>query len=148
MGGVYSRSTDRRTRIAMMARDLGLGPAQVFASVEAMMVSGEVDALWLLTPNDTRLDIMREIHRLKKSGAPVRAIACEKPLARNLAEAREMLALAEDAGLLHAARTLSGAALCRRAAALTSRGRPKSIPVRTNPGSGRAKGKAEGSFPT
>jgi predicted dehydrogenase len=101
IGGVYSRSTDRRTRIAMMARDLGLGPAQVFASVEAMMVSGEVDALWLLTPNDTRLDIMREIHRLKKSGAPVRAIACEKPLARNLAEAREMLALAEDAGLLH-----------------------------------------------
>jgi predicted dehydrogenase len=99
--GVYSRSHERRTRLAQKARDLGLGPAHVFDSVEAMAMSGEVDALWVLTPNDTRLDIMREIHRLTKAGAPIRAIACEKPLARTLAEAREMLALAEDAGLLH-----------------------------------------------
>jgi len=35
---------------------------------------------------------MREIHRLAKAGAPLRAVACEKPLARTLAEAREMLA--------------------------------------------------------
>ena len=80
---------------------LGLGPARAFESIEAMAMSGEVDALWILTPNDTRLDIMREIHRLTKAGAPLRAIACEKPLARTLAEAREMLALVEDAGLLH-----------------------------------------------
>jgi predicted dehydrogenase len=45
---------------------------------------------------------MREISALVRSGrASIRAIACEKPLARTLAEAREMLALAEDAGLLH-----------------------------------------------
>src|SRR5262249_28297507 len=31
----------------------------------------------------------------------VRAVACEKPLGRNLAEAREVLRLAEDAGLAH-----------------------------------------------
>lgn len=101
IGGIYSRSAERRTRIADMARGLGLGPAHVFGSIEAMAMSGEVDALWVLTPNDTRLDVMREIHRLKKAGAPIRAVACEKPLARTLAEAREMLALAEDAGLLH-----------------------------------------------
>lgn len=101
IGGVFSRSAERRARIAEMARALGLGPAHVFDSIEAMAMSGEVDALWLLTPNDTRLDIMREIHRLKKAGAPIRAVACEKPLARTLAEAREMLALAENAGLLH-----------------------------------------------
>jgi predicted dehydrogenase len=99
--GVYSRSHERRTKLAQKARELGLGPAHVFDSLEAMAMSGEVDALWLLTPNDTRLDIMREIHRLTKAGAPIRAIACEKPLARTLTEAREMLALAEDAGLLH-----------------------------------------------
>src|SRR3954453_6195433 len=101
VGGVYSRSAERRTRIADKARSRGLGPARAFDSIEAMVMSGEVDALWILTPNDTRLDIMREIHRLTKAGAPLRAIACEKPLARTLAEAREMLALAEDAGLLH-----------------------------------------------
>lgn len=101
IGGVYSRSAERRARIAEKARSLGLGPARAFASIEAMVMSGEVDALWILTPNDTRIDIMREIHRLTKTGAPLRAVACEKPLARTLAEAREMLALAEDAGLLH-----------------------------------------------
>jgi predicted dehydrogenase len=101
VGGVFSRSPEKRTRIAEKARALGLGPALVFDSVEAMAMSGEVDALWILTPNDTRLDIMREIHRLKKAGAPLRAIACEKPLARTLHEAREMLTLVEDANLLH-----------------------------------------------
>ena len=101
IGGVYSRSVERRTRIAEKARSLGLGQAHAFDSIEAMAMSGEVDALWLLTPNDTHLDIMREIHRLTTAGAPLRAVACEKPLARTLAEAREMLALVEDAGLLH-----------------------------------------------
>ena len=101
VGGVFSRSAERRTRIAANARELGLGPAHIFDTLEAMVMSGEVDALWILTPNDTRLDIMREIHRLKKAGAPIRAVACEKPLARTLVEAREMLRLAEDAALLH-----------------------------------------------
>ncbi|WP_198029415.1 hypothetical protein [Bradyrhizobium sp. WSM3983] len=41
----------------------------MFDSIEALAMSGEVDALWLLTPNDTRLDIMREIHRVTKAGA-------------------------------------------------------------------------------
>jgi predicted dehydrogenase len=101
IGGIYSRSAERRTRIAEQSRRLGLGPAHMFDSLESMLMSGEVDALWLLTPNDTRLEIMREIHRLRKAGSPIRAVACEKPLARTLAESREMLRLAEDADLLH-----------------------------------------------
>ena len=101
IGGVTSRSAERRERIATKARDLGLGPARAFDSLAAMANSGEVDALWILTPNDTRLDIMREIHALVRAGAPIRAVACEKPLARTLTEAREMLRLADDAGLLH-----------------------------------------------
>src|SRR3546814_3476947 len=45
---------------------------------------------------------MREIHRLAKAGrGSLRAVACENPLARTVAEAREMLRLAEDAGLIH-----------------------------------------------
>ncbi len=99
--GVYSRSADKRTRIVEKANGLGLGPARSFESIEAMCMSGEVDALWILTPNDTRLDVMRQIHGLVKAGAPIRAVACEKPLARTLGEAREMLRLVEDAGLLH-----------------------------------------------
>ena len=35
IGGVYSRSAERRTRIAEKARSLGLGEARAFDSIEA-----------------------------------------------------------------------------------------------------------------
>ncbi|MCP4689311.1 MAG: Gfo/Idh/MocA family oxidoreductase, partial [Desulfobacterales bacterium] len=56
----------------------------------------------ILSPNFTRLEVMRTISRLVQSGeSKVFAAACEKPLARTLTEAREMLQLAEAAGLRH-----------------------------------------------
>ncbi len=69
--GIYSRSADKREKIAALANSLGLGPAKAFDSIEAMVMSGTVDALWIMTPNDTRLPVMREIHRLAKAGAPL-----------------------------------------------------------------------------
>ena len=65
------------------------------------MASEEVDAVWILGPNDTRLDHMWAIRDAMEGGASLLGVACEKPLARNLAEAREMLRLAEEAGLNH-----------------------------------------------
>jgi predicted dehydrogenase len=45
---------------------------------------------------------MRTLHAEVKAGrSKIFAVACEKPLARTVAEAREMLRLAEDAGLNH-----------------------------------------------
>ena len=100
--GVYSPRAERREPFARKVRDLDLGPCVAYPSIEAMLTSGEVDAVWLLSVNHARLDVMREIHRVVKSGhTAVRAVACEKPLARTLAEAREMLRLVEDCGLLH-----------------------------------------------
>ena len=100
--GVYSPRADRRDAFAATARQLGLGNCAAYPSLEAMLASGEVDAVWVTTPNHTRLDTMRAVHAAAKAGLGVlRAVACEKPLARTLGEAREMLRLAEDAGLLH-----------------------------------------------
>jgi predicted dehydrogenase len=65
-----------------------------------MVRSGEVDAIWLLGTNNTRVESMRAIVAAA-GGTPLRAVACEKPLARNLREARELLRLAEEAGLNH-----------------------------------------------
>jgi len=102
VAGVFSTTAARREAAAALANELGLGPCRAFASIEAMLASGEVDAVWILSPNDTRLEAMREIHRLVSAGASALAgVACEKPLGRNLAEAREMLRLVEDAGLHH-----------------------------------------------
>ncbi len=100
--GVYSPTRANREALAARATDMGLGPCKAYGSVTEMILSGEVDALWILTPNHTRLDTMREIHAaVTGNKTKLRAIACEKPLARTVAEAREMLRLAEAAGLNH-----------------------------------------------
>jgi predicted dehydrogenase len=100
--GITSPTAAHREALARRVDELELGPCRAYPSIEAMVISGEVDAVWILGPNDARLATMREINRLAKARqAGLVGVACEKPLARTLAEAREMLRLAEDAGLLH-----------------------------------------------
>lgn len=103
VAGVFAPRPERREDLAARAEALGLGPCRAYDSIEAMLASGEIDALWLLSPNYARLETMLTIRDLVKSGkaGALRAIACEKPLARTLSEAKEVLALVEDAGLLH-----------------------------------------------
>jgi predicted dehydrogenase len=102
VGRIYSPNAAHREALAAKANALELGPCRAFSSLEAMLISGEVDAVWIGVPNFARLETMREIHRLVTSRwAKLVGVACEKPLGRTLAEAREMLRLAEDAKLLH-----------------------------------------------
>jgi predicted dehydrogenase len=102
VAGIYSPNAAHRETLAAKANALELGPCRAFSTLEAMLISGEVDAVWIGVPNFARLETMREIHRLVTSRwAKLVGVACEKPLGRTLAEAREMLRLAEDAKLLH-----------------------------------------------
>jgi predicted dehydrogenase len=102
VAGVFSPTPAHREALAQRADAMGLGPCRTYGSVGDLAASGEVDAVWILGPNDTRIDHMRAIHvAVKEDGARLLGVACEKPLARTLAEAREMLRLAEDAGLSH-----------------------------------------------
>ena len=100
IAGVFSPNEQHRSAFAALANELQLGPCRPFDSVEAMLTSGEVDAVWVVGTNDTRIEHMRAInHAVKERGVSLKGVACEKPLARNLAEAREVLRLAQDAGL-------------------------------------------------
>ncbi|KQW55045.1 MULTISPECIES: Gfo/Idh/MocA family oxidoreductase [Ensifer] len=100
--GVFSRKAENREKFAKEVETLGLGTCRTHESLEALLSADDVDAIWILSPNYTRLDVMRALHGAIKSGrSKVFAVACEKPLARTVAEAREMLTLAEDAGLNH-----------------------------------------------
>ena len=100
--GIFSPTAAHREALAAKANALELGPCRAFASLQAMLLSGEVDAVWIGVPNFARLDTMREIHRLVTARwVKLVGVACEKPLGRTLSEAREMLRLAEDAKLLH-----------------------------------------------
>lgn len=100
--GVYSRSNEKREHFVNLAEELGLGACKNHDSLESLLGDPTLDAVWILSPNYTRLDIMRTLHAEIKAGrSKVFAVACEKPLARTVAEAREMLKLAEEAGLNH-----------------------------------------------
>ena len=100
--GVYSPTETRRDAFAREVRELGLGDCVSHGSLRSMLSDTSLDAVWILAPNDLRLPTMRAIAVAVSSGdSRIRAVACEKPLARTLKEAREMLALAEGAGLLH-----------------------------------------------
>jgi predicted dehydrogenase len=101
VGGVFSPTRAHREALARTANGMGLGPCEAYESVEDLVASEEVDAVWVLGPNDTRLDHMRAIGKAVEDGASLVGVACEKPLGRNLPEAREMLRLAEEAGLNH-----------------------------------------------
>lgn len=100
--GVYSRKAENRAHFSAMVAELGLGTCKSHESLESLLRDESVDAIWVLSPNYTRLETMRTIHAEVKAGrSKVFAVACEKPLARTVAEAREMLRLAQDAGLNH-----------------------------------------------
>jgi predicted dehydrogenase len=101
VAGVFSPTVERRVALTQQANELGVGPCRAFSSVEELAWSDEIDAIWILAPNDTRVQHMRAVHDAVLAGAQLRGVACEKPLARNLAEARELLQLAESAGVRH-----------------------------------------------
>src|SRR5262249_55283258 len=110
---------------------LRVGDAKAFQSVQEMVEAPEIDAIWLCGPNHKRIEDMEAIaDAIKSRKAKLIGIACEKPLARNVAEARRMLELVQQSGLLHGylenqvftpavqrARTL----IWQRAASLTGR---------------------------
>ena len=123
-----------------------------------MAMSGEVDALWIAdAERHAPRHHARDPSVVTAGRAPVRAVACEKPLARTRrAKRARCCALAEDAGLNHgylenqvfstAVHARQGDHLAARRAATAAgpiwRARPRNIPARTSRGSGRAKGRA------
>ncbi len=100
--GVFSATPAKRQAFAQTVDAAELGPCRAHDSLDSLICAPDIDALWILAPNDTRLEVMRALCAAVKAGrSQIRAVACEKPLGRTLAEAREVLALAEEAGLAH-----------------------------------------------
>ena len=100
--GVWSPNPHNAASAAALARSLDIGNAKAYASIGDMVADPVIDALWLTGPNHARLDNLREIVAAIESGrGNLRGIACEKPLARTVAEAQQMLALIRRAKVAH-----------------------------------------------
>ncbi len=100
---VGSRTLDKAQELADVAEELGVGNAvAAYDDVAAMVRDPRVDAIWVLTPNFTRVEVVKTITDEVISGrAELKAIAIEKPLGRTVAEAREVLEMVQKANLLH-----------------------------------------------
>ena len=99
--GIYS-PTEHAEATASLARELRVGNARAFNSIEEMVAAPEIDCLWLCGPNHQRVENMQAICQTLVSGnGKLIGVACEKPLARNAAEAHKMVELVEQSGLLH-----------------------------------------------
>ncbi len=100
--GVWSPNKTHAEETAALARDIRVGNCQAFDSIEEMVASPDIDAIWLCGPNHKRIENLEAIVKTIKSGkGSLRGIAIEKPLARNAAEAKRVIELIEESGLLH-----------------------------------------------
>jgi predicted dehydrogenase len=91
----------RAREAAALARKLRVGQPKIYKSLTAMVADPAVDAVWIGSPNYTRLEVMDEIAQAVLRGkGELLGVTCEKPLGRNVGEARAMLTLARKAKLL------------------------------------------------
>ena len=98
--GVWSPNATRAEEAAALARERGVGKAKAFTSIDSMVKDPSIDAIWICGPNHQRIANMEAIVNALESGGNLAGIACEKPLARNLAEAKKVRELVARAGVL------------------------------------------------
>src|SRR5688500_3938771 len=99
--GVWSPNRGRAEETATLARELGVGDANAYTSIEAMVEDPAIDCIWICGPNFARVENMERIVATLSRGASLVGVACEKPLGRNAAEAARMVELIEHTGHLH-----------------------------------------------
>ena len=99
--GVFSKTKQSAEGTAELANDLGVGPAKAFDSITEMIADPGVDAIWVCSPNYARIETFEEIaNAVNSDKGKLIGVACEKPLGRNVAEAKKVLELTQNAGLL------------------------------------------------
>ena len=100
--GVWSPNAERAGEAAALANRLDLGPARAYQSIADLVADPAIDALWLCGPNQARIANVEEIaDAVIRGKGELKGLACEKPLARNVAEARQVVELTKKAGLKH-----------------------------------------------
>lgn len=83
--------------LAQYCRSNGLGEARIYDSIAEL--AGQVDAIAIYAPNYARIEVMEQIVAAVKAGAKLKGVILEKPLGRNMKEARRLVELAKGARL-------------------------------------------------
>jgi predicted dehydrogenase len=100
--GIYSRNSATMEALAGKCRNTGVGDPRTYSDLRELVRDPAVEALWITTPNHVRVEQIEAICDEVASGrAQLRGVAVEKPLARDLREARQVVAALDEAGINH-----------------------------------------------
>ncbi len=100
--GVWSPNSKNAAAAARFARQLDVGEAKAYKSIRAMVADPAIDAIWLCGPNHARIENVEEVvDTIARGEGSLKGIAAEKPLARNVKEAREVTRLVKSVRLRH-----------------------------------------------
>ncbi|HVX38258.1 MAG TPA: Gfo/Idh/MocA family oxidoreductase [Gemmatimonadaceae bacterium] len=100
--GVWSPNAKNAASAAKLANEYDIGAARAYKSIGDMVADPAIDAIWLTGPNHARIENVEEIvDAIERGRGTLTGIACEKPLARNVAEAKQVAALVKRVGLAH-----------------------------------------------
>ena len=100
--GIMSRTKASAVESAALARSIGVGDnVKAYDTITDMIADPTIDALWVCSPNFARIETFEEIANAISSGkGELIGVACEKPLGRNVAEAKKVLELTKSVALL------------------------------------------------
>ena len=100
--GVMSRTKASAEESATLARTIGVGSdAKAYYSITYMIADPNIHALWVCSPNFARVETFEEIANAISSGkGELLGVTCEKPLGRNVEEAKKVLELTQSVNLL------------------------------------------------
>lgn len=98
VAGLVSRRPPEKA--AAYVREHQLGEGRIFGSIKEM--ARHVDVIAHFGPNFTRLAAVQETVDAVKAGAALKGVICEKPLGRNMAEARRLVNLIDEVKLPNA----------------------------------------------
>jgi predicted dehydrogenase len=88
---------DKAEALSAFVKKNNLGAGKVYPSIAEM--APHVDAIAVYVPNFARLATVEQIVEAVKKGANLKGAICEKPLGRNVKEARRLVELADSVGL-------------------------------------------------
>jgi predicted dehydrogenase len=98
--GVWSPNPKHAEAAAAYARSLDVGPCRPYRSIAQLVTDPEIQAIWLCGPTSARIENLEEIvDPIRRGHAELQGIACETPLARHVAEARQVIQMARQAGV-------------------------------------------------
>ncbi len=101
--GIWSPNAGRARETVAYARSLDVGDVKAYRSITEMVRDPAIQAVWICGPNHARLANLEELVAAaasrKRNG--LLGVACEKPLARHVGEARKVAAIVRKARLNH-----------------------------------------------